>query len=65
MTGNGWVIPDDSVLPRCECPACAELAEAIDADLSARLAVTVAAERVDRVHRLAGSPAAPMKEGKP
>ena len=57
MTGNGWQLPDDALPPRCPCDACRDLGAALDADLLARLAVTVAAEAVDRAHRLSGQQA--------
>lgn len=46
-------IPPDTLPEDCPCADCRALAAAIDADLAARRAVRDAAERVDRVHKLA------------
>jgi len=47
-----YQLPPDCVPPACPCPACAALAAALDADIRARVAVLVAARRVDAAHRL-------------
>jgi len=45
-------LPPDCVPPACPCEACVTLAAALDADIKARVAVLIAARRVDAVHRL-------------
>ena len=58
-----YQLPPDSIPPACPCEACAALAIALDADIKARVAVLVAARRVDAVHKLAGNPSPQHAQG--
>lgn len=56
-------LPPDCVPPACPCEACAALAAALDADIRARVAVLVAARKVDEVHRLDRNPSPQHAQG--